>query len=177
MKAKPYTINMEEATITHHVAGHPDIVFHVEMAHPDNNQRAMYAGYAQQRLLDGAAVLRARKDGTLKTDVEMAREKWERMSAIVDHLESGSAEWGRKARTATTDDTALILRAMVEVSGKTHEEVNAIVDKRAASLSVSRSAVLGALALQDNIAAKIREYRAERVAGIDVADWMNELPE
>lgn len=65
--------------------------------HADIMKRAAMVGLAQVRIVDAAAVPKSDGKGGVRTEAEMLTLKRERMAAIIEHLESGTSEWSRKA--------------------------------------------------------------------------------
>lgn len=178
-----YTINETTGVIVFSVKGKDDITLDTGKIHANNMKTAAFKGLAQQRVVDGAAIAKANKDGTIKSEEEMLAAKYAGMKAIVAHLESGSDQWGMKQRTVSvpTVDHSLTIRALAELRKVSVELVNGMIDKQSTALSISRTAVLNAFAGRADVADLVRGYRAAAVADIDtdkmMADWIASNPE
>jgi hypothetical protein len=156
-------IDTENQRITWHVRGMPDIVLDMTKVSEANIHRAAYAGIAQQRVVDGAAVPAADDDGNIIPAAERTKLKHERMSRIVAHLESGSEEWNL-AGAGIGGGKSITIEAIAQVQKLGYDEakaqVTAFAEKKhrgdtKAALAFFRTAPLVIKAMQ--------EIRAERM--------------
>lgn len=160
------------------VIGYPEIEMDLTKVHEDNRAYAEYHGWAQ-RVPDKAAIGQADKDGRIRAVSERNRLKYDAMRRIVDHYQSGSADWTMRA-AASGDrgglDHALTIAAVAAVQGVGQEIVHEYVKRQAERMNVSRTAVLDTLAGTARFAEKIAEMRRTRTAGVDVEEMLAELP-
>lgn len=170
-----YEINTEDGTITFTVKGHSPLVMDMTKLHSDNINRAAFVGMAQVRIVDAAAVNRADKDGNLLDEAERTRIKYERMKKLVDHYESGSADWNVRVSQKAETDHSLTLRAMEQVLGRDRAGVEAAIAQWTNSGHGSRGIILEAWAARADVAEAIREYKAERTANVDSDKMLAEL--
>lgn len=175
-QAVSYVIDQDNQIITFTVKGYDPFTLDVAKIHDDNAQYAMFAGLAQQRMVDGAAVSRANKDGSVKTEAEMLGLKHTRMLAIRDHLESGSPNWEmRVSRQPAETDHSLTLRAMEQVLRRDRAGVEAAIKAWVDNGHGSRVTILDSFAARSDVADAIREYRKERSANVDTDSLLADL--
>lgn len=124
-------IDLTARTVTFNIAdGQPPLVFDMGKAHPDMIARAALVGFAQVRIVDAAAVERQDDDGNVRPEAEMLRLKRERMAALIAHIESGTAEWGRKA-SGNGGGKSLTIEAIARVKGIGYDDAKAMVARHA----------------------------------------------
>ena len=117
-------IDIAAGTITFKFKGLPDAVFHPAKAHPDNNERAKYAGWAQVRLIDAAAVGAAdRKTGAIIPEPERIAMKRARVVGLIGHYESGEPGWSRVSEGG--GGRSITVEAIARVKGMTYDAAEA----------------------------------------------------
>ena len=120
-----------------------------------------------QRISDRAAISRNTETGKPAT----ADEKWAAMKELVDHYESGSADWGMRAtRSGTTGaGVELLVECLMEIyPTKGREALKAWAMKRTI---VDRAALLAS----EKIKPIADRLRAEAVEGLDAEAMLGEL--
>jgi hypothetical protein len=158
------------STITHAVVdgkleftilGAGKIVFDPNKVSAANRARAMVHGFIQ-RISDGGAVSRADAEGRIIPAEQLAAARFERMSAITAHLESGSDDWNIRAPAARGVDAGLTIRAMIRAGlAADVDAANGLVDRLATKRDVDRAAALRVWATSDKVAKAIAEIRAD----------------
>ena len=183
MQTKPKS----NSIITHEVAG-PDITFKfrgrilghlsLERMSRECKERAMIHGILQ-RVGDGGAVERMDKaTGTIRTDAEMDAIKQARIVALIEHYNSGTADWNLvRAAGGGIDNTGLTIEAISRVYGWDIPTVEAKVTTMAEKKGIERKAMLATYGNIPDVAAMIGTIKAERAArsGLDGAGMANEL--
>ena len=120
-------IDVQAGTVTFNVKGHEPIVLHADKLHPDVMKRAALVGMAQVRIVDAAAIPMARKDGSIIPTEERIALKHANMLELVEHYESGTAEWSRVSEGGG-GGKSLTVEAIARVHGKTYEQAQADVE-------------------------------------------------
>lgn len=138
--------------------------------HPDNLRRATIHGLVQ-RVSDRAA--KGRDPNTGKA--APAADRFAAMKSLADHLASGSAEWSpARAEGGATGLDSIILGAVVEVTGKTREEIRALIAVGAERQGIKPSAFLAALGASAKVAPVVARIRGE-AAGVDGNELLEQL--
>jgi hypothetical protein len=106
------TINESIGTVTWTATDGASVTIHLERLHPSNKAYAALHGL-KQKCGDAAAIGRSEVTGKSADDGE----KLAAIREVVDHLESGSAEWNRKG-SGGGGDSALVA-AICQALGKT----------------------------------------------------------
>lgn len=113
------THNVSEDTfITFNVLGVGSLTLDTTNLSNECRNRAMIHGMIQ-RISDAAAISRDTETGQPAT----AQEKFDAMKRLVDHYESGTAEWSRVAAAGEGKSGGLLARALVKITGKPMAEV------------------------------------------------------
>jgi hypothetical protein len=107
--------------------GAKSITLHVERISAENREYAMFHGLVQ-RGSDGAALSRNRETGKPAT----AAAKFDAVSEIVAHLESGTKEWRLAGASRGIGDFAVLVSALVEHTGRDEYYIRAYLDKKTA---------------------------------------------
>lgn len=146
--------------------------------HADNRERAMVHGLVQ-RVGDGGAVERLdASTGTIRTDAEMDAIKMARMMALINHYNSGTAEWNvARGLPKGPDNSGLTVEAISRVYGWSVDTVEAKVTTMAEKKGIERKAMLATYGNIPDVAAMIGTIKAERAArsGLDAAGMADEL--
>lgn len=158
------TINtsIREISIDH--AGQT-LVFHADRASAENRAYAELHGF-KQRIIDAAAVERTDADGKIIPADERSAMQTRNMTAIIEHIESGSTEWNIRASGGTSDG-GLLVKAMVR-AGATLERATETVKGMTRG---QQNAALTHEKLRDHVAA----IRAELGKGVDVSGALADL--
>jgi hypothetical protein len=123
-------VDVEAGTVTFRTRGHPDIVLHAAKLHPDVMRRAALVGMAQVRIVDAAAVGMTDDDGNIIPEAGRIALKHERMAALVEHYETGTAEWSRVGQGG--GGRSITVEAIARVRGITYDAAKAETDGFAA---------------------------------------------
>lgn len=138
-----------------------NITLNLQKVHPVNLGRALVYGF-NQRLPDGAAIGLTDKEGDIIPAEERTRMKWEKMVALRDHYESGTAEWSRRGDGNGEGARSITLEAIARVQECTYEEAAAMVQARAEKTGKKTAAILAKLRGADSVAKAILAIRMER---------------
>lgn len=169
MQTKPkansvITSRTEPGRIIFTVLGEGELTLNLNRIHPANLERAAIHGLIQ-RVSDRAAKGRDPETGKPASPAEKA----EAMRGAIEHLESGSPDWGM--RVATGETGGITLRALARVQGVEvavmRERVERMAEKRGVTVRAYLAGVAGAEAVIRAIAA----IRAEG-GNAEVADAM-----
>jgi hypothetical protein len=156
-------LDTEKGIVEFAVEGFPALTVYVSRMSDENRAYATLHGVAQ-KVGDAAALERDPVTGRSAS----AKEKWEAMKEIADHLNSGSKDWnpgGRAARGSGPD--ALLLRALVVLyPAKSEEALRAFLDAKSPA---ERKALLASRKVQD-IVATFHEVKA-----VDTDSLLSEL--
>jgi len=155
-------------TITFTVAGAGELKLDLHNISSDVATRAMHHGLIQ-RISDAAALSRNPENGQPASPAD----KLEAMRRLVDHYNTGSAEWGIRAPAAERGEGGLTLRAVAAVQGVTVDEMRTRLEGLAEKRETTVRAILAKLATQADVAAKIAELRGP--AAVDADDLLGEL--
>lgn len=119
--------------------------------------KAMLHGL-EQRIRDAGAVPRADKDGNIIPAEEHARMKWERMSRLVEHYLTGTADWSIAPAGDTGPKGGILFKALCRMdTGKTPEQLREWLSARSKKEQA-------ALRNDPKVRAIIAEIEAETVA-------------
>ena len=148
----------EDGTIVFHVKGCEDIVFDPQRASESVRRRAMLHGFIQ-RITDGGA--KSRDDKTGKPAEPADRRAG--MAKIAEHYLTGTDDWNltREGGGPGLDGTALA--AVAEATGKTLDEVRAMVAAGAERRGVKPTEYLAAVVTADAVAPILARMRAAKV--------------
>jgi hypothetical protein len=140
-------------------------VFHRERAHLDTRAYAEMHGW-KQRVIDSAAVERTDEEGRLVPDELRDATQWTNICSMIDHYESGTADWSIRA-PGQGGDGGLLVKAMVR-AGAAEEAARAAVKSMDRK---TQNAMLTHEKLRDHVAA----IREELGRGVDVSGALSEL--
>lgn len=123
-----HKIDAEAGTITWQVKGAGEIRLELGKVHEANSKRAMMHGFVQ-RISDAAAMARDGKTGASAT----AQQKFEAMSKLCEHYQSGAQEWspvrtaGSAGSRVNPQAQLLIAALLIHSPGKGAEVVEKFV--------------------------------------------------
>ncbi|MDE2097556.1 MAG: hypothetical protein KGL39_09945 [Patescibacteria group bacterium] len=160
--------------ITFNVMGAGEVVLHIDSVHAENLAYAALHGF-KQRISDAAALSRNPTNGQPASP----ENKRAAMQALVDHYESGSADWSVKRASGagrSMPNAGLILQAIAEVYGMGMDWAKTQVEKLAAKRGVEYRAALKLFAQTEKVGAKMAELRA-KAGGVDADELLGELDE
>lgn len=162
--------SIDNGKITFTVQGAGAITLDLKQVNTDNATRAMHHGFIQ-RVSDAAALSRDTETGKPASPAD----KLEAMRRIVDHYNSGSADWSIRAASGdgASPVAGITLKALAAVQNMPLDEMRQRVEALAEKRGITTKALLATLAKQPAVAAKIAEMRAP--AGIDADDLLGEL--
>lgn len=117
-------------SVTFEVRGQGTLVLEMGKLHEDIIKRAACVGMAQVRIVDAAAVGKADKEGNIIPEATRNKMKFERMKALVDHYNSGTATWERVrvASAPKEDSIELIQRAIGRALQVEADAVSGLLD-------------------------------------------------
>lgn len=166
------TIAEDFSSVSFAVRGLATLTLDMGKLHGDIVRRAACVGMAQVRIVDAAAVSRTDKNGKLRTADEMIALKHERMSALIAHYETGTAEWSR-VREASGARGGYLFEALCEMyEGKqTPEQVREFLD----ALSDKEQAALRDDDTVAPVIAKIKKARSEGQPKVDTGSLLGKL--
>lgn len=184
MQTKPkansiITHALSDNRITFLFRGQPIGNLNVTALHPVIVQRAMQHGLVQ-RIGDGGAVERQDKaTGHIRSDAEMDDIKRARIVALIEHYNSGTAEWNltRSAGGGGVDNTGLTIEAIARTYKWDVATTEAKVTRLAESKGITRKEMLQTYANIPDVAAMMGTIKAERAArtGLDAQSLADEL--
>lgn len=135
-----------------------------------NRNRALLHGITQ-RISDRAAMARNTTTGKAASPAD----KFQAMKSLADHYTSGAADWSPARADGATGLDSIMLAAVVEATGKTHEEIRVMIQTQSTAKGVTPKAFLAALAGSKLVAPIVARIRGEQ-AGVDgdelLADMM-----
>lgn len=138
------------------VVGCPDIVIDRRRIHADNRERFEWHGI-RQRVQDAAALSRNTADGKAAPP----EAKHAAMAKVAEHYLSGAEAW-ELARVAPQPGLdRMALAAVAEATGKTPDEVRAIVAAGAAKRTMTPNDYLTQLTTADRVKVILDRMRAE----------------
>ncbi len=118
-------IDIAAGTVTFNVKDRTPLVLHADKLHPDIKLRAALVGMAQVRIVDAAAVPAADADGNIIPEAKRLDLKHANMAELIEHYETGTAEWSRVGQGG--GGKSLTIEAIARVQSKTYEQVEADV--------------------------------------------------
>lgn len=156
-------IDEQAGTVTFMVKGMDSIVLHMDRLHPDIIKRAALVGMAQTRIVDAAAVGVTDDEGNVIPADERIALKHARMSALVEHYETGTAEWSRVSQGGG-GAKSITIEAIARVKQCAYADAEAMVDRLAAvRFQSDRRAALSYLRESADVQKAIMDIRAERM--------------
>lgn len=142
-----------------------------EKVSQENRSRAMFHGF-EQRVRDAGALSVDRDTGKSATP----QEKFDAMSKVAEHLNSGAAEWTMKPAASPGVDAGLVLLAIMRVYGKTLEAAETVIAASMAKRGLDRTGALKLWAASDKVAAMMLVIKTERLTStIDSDDLLDEM--
>lgn len=158
-----------DGNLVFNVLGAGVVKFHPEKANPVCRAKAERHGWFQ-RIADAAAMSRTDEDGKIIPPAELAKAKFDAISRLITHYETGTAEWSRVA-AATGPKGGLLFKALCRMfQAKTADEVRAWMKAKTRD-------ELAALRVEPKVKAIIDAIEAEsvNVEGIDTEAMLGEL--
>lgn len=154
------TVSYEGNVIVYSVLGVGDLRLDTSKMHPDNLAHAAMHGM-EQRIRDAAAIPRDKDTGASATP----QDKYDAMKRLVDHYESGTAEWTiKRAEGAGTGSRSITIEAIARVKECDYETAESMVDRFAMSkFAGDRKPALRELAKTPSVQSAIAAIRAERM--------------
>lgn len=127
---------VDGSMIVFNVLGIGRLAFETSRASTENQNQARVHGFIQ-RISDAAAISRDPETGQPAS----AQDKFDAMSRLVAHYESGTSEWSRKPVAGERERGGLLFKALCKMSPtKTPEEIRSWMDgKTKAQLSAIRT--------------------------------------
>jgi hypothetical protein len=151
------THRMVDGRVEFTVLGAGVLVFNPDKVSAENRARAMMHGFVQ-RISDRAALSRNTETGKPAT----AEDKLARMRQMVEHLESGTTEWGLRAPAAPGVDGGLIVRAMIRAGlGADVDAIEGILKATQVKRELDRAGALKLWAGTDKVLKAIADLKAE----------------
>ena len=154
-RVRVITTEVKGTTITFKVAGAGECVLDMNKMDTTLVDRAAIHGMTQ-RIADAAAL------GAGATPEEKLAE----MAQLVEHYNSGTAEWniGRAAGGGGGGADALVILALMRVYGDTAERAEATITKTMEKKGLDRKKALALWAGTDKIGKAVADIKAERAA-------------
>ena len=141
--------------------GVESITVHLDRLHIDNQRYAALHGL-KQKVGDAAAIARDTETGKSATE----EEKFAAMKAVVEHLESGTAEWNRRTQDGERKPSGLLFEALCRAYPQ--KDAAAIRTFIAARSKAEQAALLNSAALKPHVDA----IRAEAGKGVDTEELL-----
>lgn len=148
--------------------GQPDLTIDWTKIHSDVREEMGKRYLGEVRARDKAAVERADKDGNIRPESVRNKMKYERMAAVLKHLESGTSAWRMGGTVKVVQDHSITLAAICEVFKTTLQLANEKIDLWAKSQNVSRTAVLDSFAARKDVSEIIQRMKAEATKDVDL---------
>lgn len=157
------THEVNEHSLVFNVQGAGRLVFNTLLVSKENHMQAKMHGFIQ-RISDAAAISRDPETGQPAS----AQDKFDAMSRLVAHYESGTSEWSRKPVAGERERGGLLFKALCKMSPtKTPDEIRTWMDgKTKAQLSAIRTSAKVATVIES-----IRPVSAD----VDVDAMLDEL--
>jgi hypothetical protein len=162
------TTTVGASTITFAVKGAGELILDMEKVSDDVATRAAHHGLIQ-RISDAAALSRNTDTGQPASPAD----KLEAMRRLVDHYNSGTADWALRAAGGEGKEGGITLRAVAAVQGVDVATMRTRLEELATKKETTTRALLAKLATQPAVAAKIAEMRGP--AAVDADALMGEL--
>lgn len=152
------TYDLTKRTITFTVPGVSEpLVLNLDSVSAACREYAQYHGFGQ-RIGDAAAMERAARGGKSATP----QEKWDAMSALVGHYNSGAEGWSPKAADRIGSDELLLARALGVVrTDRTPEQIRAYVS------GLTKAQRTALMTQNADVKAAVEMLQAEVVKDID----------
>lgn len=164
------------STVTFRTRGHPDLVLHMDKLHADIIRRAAAVGFAQVRIVDAAAVGLTDAEGNIIPEATRIAMKHENMAALIEHYETGTAEWSRVGSGG--GGKSITIEAIAAIKGMEYDQVEAeVADFAAKKYEGDTKKALAFLRTGARVAAKIEELRKARMPApkVDADAALDEL--
>lgn len=165
------------SSVTFRVKGHSDIVLDMGKLHPDVVRRAAAVGFAQVRIVDAAAVGMTDDEGNILPEADRIAMKHANMLALVEHYQTGTAEWSRVGGGGG-GGRSITIEAISRVKGISYDDAKAMIARHADTMhkgdtKKALAHLRGAKAVSEAILA----IRAERApaAKVDADAALDEL--
>lgn len=162
-QVKP-VVDVQAGTVTFQIAdGKEPLVLDMAKLHPDIVKQAALVGMAQVRIVDAAAVGAADEDGNIIPADKRIALKRERMSALIEHYHTGTAEWSRAA-TGGGGGRSLTIEAIARVRQVEYDQAEAMVaDFAEKKYAGDTKKALAFLRQGERVAAAMDAIRKERM--------------
>jgi len=169
-----YAIDPETETITFLVRGFPEWTLDVDKLSNAVQQKALYIGLAQVRIVDGAAVSKTDKNGTIIPEPERLAAKYKAMKRLCEHYETGTENWelertggGGGKRVIGLD---VILEALSRALKLTPEKIDSTLKLAVKTQGGDLEAHARRFAESTRVQTAILEILAERSGRAEIAD-------
>lgn len=164
------------SSVVFNVKGRQSLTLDLTKLHPDIIRRAAAVGMAQVRIVDAAAVPAADEDGNIIPEARRLDMKRERMAALIEHYETGTAEWSRMGTGG--GGKSITVEAIASLKGIEYDQAEAYVaDFAAKKYEGDTKKALAFLRQGERVAAKIEEIRKSRMPApkVDADAALDEL--
>lgn len=170
-------IDVAAGTVTFAVKGHDDLVLHMDKLHPDIVKRAALVGMAQVRIVDAAAVGMTDDEGNIIPEDDRIALKHSRMAALVEHYETGTAEWSRVGTGGGGRSITVEALARVVFAGDYERAESAVADYAAKKFDGDTKKALAHFREGKRVMDAMAAIRAERTgpAKVDADAALDEL--
>lgn len=170
---------ISEGKIVFTFDGEDAVTFDPSKASAANRNYAMLHGFLH-RLGDAAAIPRALPDGRVITVTEAMRR--DEVLKLVEYYEGGAEDWNvKKAEGGKRETGAIVIRAIMEATGKDSEAVRAWIAKRLEQTEGLTKAALYASFRKPGtktgeiIARMEREAASNAKTAVDADEMLNEI--
>ena len=106
-------------------------VLHMDLVSEGNRKRAAFAGFAQVRLVDAAAIGRTDDEGNLIPEKERVAMKRAAINRLIEHYENPATTGWDLPKTFRAGRKSLVVEAIARIKGKSYEEALESVQARA----------------------------------------------
>jgi hypothetical protein len=160
-------INLATRTVSAVMPGRTPITVNLDTLSENNKLYAALYGISV-RVNRAAAIERLDENGTMRSDAEMERLKYERMSAVAGHLNNPDNDsWEIRARGEGGNES-LVVAALMRVKGVDETEAKAIIARFGVKHGIDAAAAAKRVGLIKEVGDMIATIRAER-AGVSVS--------
>lgn len=161
--------NMADGKVTFAVEGFTTLSVNLAGLNAAIVERALFMGI-KNRVIDTAAIPCDEVTGLPASPAE----KYAAMQEMVEHLNSGTAEWNMGRTGGEREAGGITLRAVAAVQGVDVETMRKRVEELAEKKGLTTKAVYASLAKSPDVIRKVAELRAAK-AGVDSDDILLEL--
>jgi len=158
-------------TLTFKVDGVGQVVLNMKALHPDILTRATFHGM-KQRISDAAAIPCDPVTGKPASPAE----KFAAIQALVEHYNTGTAEWNRARGEGGVSRTGQTMQAFANVyTDGDVGRAEVMMDKFATKRGIDRKAALKIWAGADKIIDEVARMRAAQPSTVDADELLDEL--